>query len=973
MALQFQVVPINFGQGVDTKTNEKLVVPGKLTELKNAVFTEGGTISKRNGYTQLGTATLGGGAPIGPSNALPVFAPDAGVNELIQIGDNSLYSYANQAQEWVEKDPCYSVKLDYKTVYRDADRNLNSDKAVNGNYEAYTWSDLDAGRSGLSIVDTVTGNQILLRNGFVPLAATNNVSRVVAIGTYFYFFYIKATNEIAWKRVDITSPSVLSAETVVASTAAASTKFDVVVADGFIWLVYENTTPTISIAKISSAGAVSATATIAEAMAATTYPTISVSTNVFVYWVTAAGGLRYAVFDAALASVLAATTIDATVPSLSYIYDNQTAVATSATAQTIFYGVRPDIGQPYNTYLNVAEVDTAGVVTAPSVLIRSLQCGSKAFVYNGDVYLWALHESTLQSTFFLVRKDGAVLAKALPGTARIGVILSSVIVSGSSASFAPSVITQLEANFYESKSGIINIFCDFASAKAFNYAQLGKNLHITGGYLSIYDGRSVVESGFHLLPENISVGQTANPGGIEAGVHQYAVVYSWLDNYGQLHRSAPSIPVSVSNSANSENEIIVDTLRVTSKTDIAGECTIEVYRTEAGGTIFYNIKDNAANPTFNDTTVDTITIVDDAADTAIISNEILYTTGGVLENIAPESCSLIDVYQNRMVLAGLPDPLEFAYSKVNISGEGVAFSDLFTTRVDPLGGEISAIRLMDDKIIIFKENTIFYVSGDGPNDTGTANNYSIPALVTSDSGCPFPKSTVLMPLGIMYKSNKGIYLLTRGLQVQYIGAEVEDFNAQTIRSSELLQDKNQVRFLTDSGVTLVYDYFYQQWSTFTNHEGVDANVWKGSYVYLRNDGSVYKETTTFQDVSTNVGMKAVTAWLKMAGIQGFQRVRKIAFLAGYKSAHTLRVRVYYDYNNATYTEYNFDATTVIASSTVPYQFRLSLARQKCEAIKIEIEDTAGAGLLQESYNISDLSLEVGLKGGLNKLKSAQSI
>lgn len=65
-----------------------------------------------------------------------------------------------------------------------------------------------------------------------------------------------------------------------------------------------------------------------------------------------------------------------------------------------------------------------------------------------------------------------------------------------------------------------------------------------------------------------------------------------------------------------------------------------------------------------------------------------------------------------------------------------------------------------------------------------------------------------MPLGIMYKSNKGIYLLNRSLQVDYIGSPVEDYNSQNITSADLIQDKNRRRFLTSSGVTLVYDYYF---------------------------------------------------------------------------------------------------------------------------------------------------------------------
>jgi hypothetical protein len=56
---------------------------------------------------------------------------------------------------------------------------------------------------------------------------------------------------------------------------------------------------------------------------------------------------------------------------------------------------------------------------------------------------------------------------------------------------------------------------------------------------------------------------------------------------------------------------------------------------------------------------------------------------------------------------------------------------------------------------------------------------------------------------------------------------------------------------------------------------------------------------------------------------------------------------------------------------VPYQFRERLLRQKCEAIKFEIQDTS-SGSVAEGYNISDLTLEVGVKPGINRLKASQT-
>jgi hypothetical protein len=57
---------------------------------------------------------------------------------------------------------------------------------------------------------------------------------------------------------------------------------------------------------------------------------------------------------------------------------------------------------------------------------------------------------------------------------------------------------------------------------------------------------------------------------------------------------------------------------------------------------------------------------------------------------------------------------------------------------------------------------------------------------------------------------------------------------------------------------------------------------------------------------------------------------------------------------------------------IVYQFRARTVRQKCESIQFVIEDipqpTNG-----ESYGITDLSIEVGLKKGINKMGALKTV
>jgi len=104
-----------------------------------------------------------------------------------------------------------------------------------------------------------------------------------------------------------------------------------------------------------------------------------------------------------------------------------------------------------------------------------------------------------------------------------------------------------------------------------------------------------------------------------------------------------------------------------------------------------------------------------------------------------------------------------------VPGFPAEFSDVFVNNIDELGGGVTAIGAMDDKLIFFKANTKFFVYGDGPTPSGANNTFSDADRVTSDGGCVNQRSIVSTPMGLMYQSLKGIYLLDRSMVDQSLG------------------------------------------------------------------------------------------------------------------------------------------------------------------------------------------------------------
>jgi len=243
----------------------------------------------------------------------------------------------------------------------------------------------------------------------------------------------------------------------------------------------------------------------------------------------------------------------------------------------------------------------------------------------------------------------------------------------------------------------------------------------------------------------------------------------------------------------------------------------------------------------------------------------------------------------------------------------------------------------------------------------------------------------------MFQSNKGIYLLDRSLQTVYIGAEVEAYNGLTITSAELIQNENQIRYLTSDGRCLVYDYFYGKWATWTNHEGQGATIWQGGggdYVYLRSDGRIFQQSSSsYKDDNDPVEMSLTTSWVKTGGIQGFQRIRRALILGDFKSTHTLQLECGFDYqeyfNELHKFSYMTDLSIIEYGDSTPYgeegyfgtstgvadgvyQFRAHMKKQKCQSVRFRISDTEEANPGQ-AYSISSLMLEVGIRSNTMKL------
>jgi len=1005
MALQKQVVPVQLGQGIDTKTDSKQVVIGKLLSLQNAVLETKKRFTKRNGYKAL--ATLGANC-----NGMLPYNQD-----VIAISNNNLiqdYSQdAGQFFEVVGQHP-----MIYVSSYKGSStfgNHLACDTAIHSSgiqMVAWTTSSSVEGTniSQFAILDSTTKSQLSTN----IIANQTAAPKTVVLGDYLLAFGFSGNQLLAWP-VNYSTPSQVGNVINVSNTLDSShPNYDVVVMGSTAYVSWAKNGGGINCASIDATLSVSSVTTLVGADA-TGSLTIAADSTLNQLWIaySSATTVNYTVVSTSFSAILTTTLIE-TINSVI----NICAICDNGSGQ-IFYEVTGAAGPPAGTYFNAFIRIVPCTNTTPGTpkdFKRSVGLSSKPFkaVVNGfsTTCVMVGYAGQNQGYNFVLNTAGVVLAKLGPDGNASGVsgktqgtLVGGPLPNVTTLSSTDFVVPFLQADFaYGNDSSVVSFFgtqianLDFSNSFSFQGQTASNDLHVTGGLLFMYDGFVFGEHGYNIIaeaPTSFSNYYDSSTNNFNTGTYSYIVVFEWFDNKGNLHRSTPSPAATHTISGNTTTvNVTVPTLRLTSKPGVI----ISVFRnTIAQPANFYRVfsTPNPQNATNSDLS-DTVNVADSTTDAAIVGHQPLYTTGGVEAAFAVPAPKAIFSYKNRLMVVPSETPTVIWFSKLieqSVPGSPVEFASDFTIQINTTGGDLVNGIQMDDKAIVFQENSVLYFVGDGPDDTGANNDFSPPQQIASDTGLADGNSLVLTPIGVMFKSPKGIYLLDRSLQMTYIGQDVEKYNSISVTSAVLIPNTTQVRFMLNAttGVNcLVYDYLLNQWSEFTNHSSVNAAVYQNLYTFLMPNGTLLQETPgAYSDNGAYIPMLIQTGWLSFDQLEGFQRIKKFIFLGDYYSAHALNVYLTYDFDPNTLQTTVINPANVLDFSDTwgsgapwgddatwggdyqNYQFRVFTSRQKCEAIQVTIQDVHTTEIGQ-SFSLSGIAFEVAGKQGVFKLPASQS-
>lgn len=1013
MALPYaQTKKFFFGQGVETRTEQEAIPLGTLHLLQNARLDKAGVIQKKYGSAALPDTVL---IPTGDVHS-PAVVPDikrlTTLGEtLIGIGPNGyptnlsapcndiMFKNSPTENKWIASGSRSGCECCIARLFPVGNVSgvfpygmFATDVAASGKYLCTATANTDGTNFTItiSVIDTDIDRAIYQTTATGTNGAVH--PRVITFNSKFYIF----SKELTGNNLQVTeiNPTTLAVTVNTAVTdsyfnTSEDVFFDAGVNGSSAYLAYRDSGGTTTIKQFSSLNPVTVANTVTTANVPARHLSIFFSgTNVCLAICRAA--------DFRLGSWTSTLTL-LTAPFVAYNAQTEMGYGSDLTLSSLNLVVISE-GTTYgNRNVRSATWDpTTGALTSNFAAVGLggfYQIGSRPFNYFSRWHLYITYRNDSdQDTMFLVhleRLSGSgpsayiPVAKALYGEVRpppnlsVGVtpsqIATSVVAVNSSttrfvASFVRNDGTWADGSFTTNHSNHI-MEVEFNDVRRYYDREAQGNLLFAGGLLGQYDGYEWVENGFLTAPEPPVLTQSAGGSLTALGVYQYVLMYEWTDAAGNIHRSAPSIPATITlTGGNQTVGVVIPGDLLTRK----GNVNVRLFRTEASGTIFYSLSQAP--------------VTDTSADSTIIDNEILYTTGNVLENDSMYLVYGMTIFKDRVWL--LTDRGLY-YSKRMVKGRPVEFSEAFFTNVEDSGGKVTGIATLGDKLLIFKKDKIYFTAGDGPEDTGSGGLFSNPEIIPGDCGCISQTSIAELPSSVMFQARDFIWQMDAGLNLSPVGARVSYFLGETavINKTLVLERQREIKFMMDSRI-LNYNSLTDQWSVDPTYGGPSLTLWRTNLIRSDSSFNVYQQdSSSWKDGSDFVELRASTGWINLEEILGFQRCWLALIHARFYNNHTLNIKVYYDYlpkvvdsytftassaTLAAFTDANLYTASPYAGSGIPYTFRMKLKKQKCTAIKFEFYDSSQSSD-GHSLDLVALSLKLGLKRPDFKIPAAQSI
>lgn len=987
-----QGLPIRLVSGIDTK--DDALVQTEMLAVENGTFQAPGSLHKRYGMTRLAL----------PSSLVRKIAVYN--NELLAIADDGIFSrLTDPADGWSGSKgfPALSRTAE-TTVSSDFQNNTTNggsdnrgmvfgDIAVAGGMCFCAWLEYNTGQNQcyVTIFDIATGAQYI-SHALATGVGQAKQARWFVFGTSVTLIVAGNTTTLAFYAFNSTSaPTSMPAPSTITFTDSPIGPFDFVSSPGAIHSVMAQGSGYKDIRFAASSPTQGGGTSIATATNTVRQLALHFGSDGN-YWV------AWSESDGASTSVIKCMAVTA-------------AGATAATAVTV--GTLTNSTQPVNVGVVYSAVIGGPVVFWEDDLVASEakrlrhrqyslsgttltalaaeqltmlwgEMLSRPFLMGGIPYIWTANMSLavngipFYASAFLLRIDTAdrsalpkarVVAKALHRTAPSRLNNQSVYTA------TPSQIALDGTDILMLAPKLIGTSGTFAQNAAYaptvvrtslsqtvDVAQLTKSLTLGASLLQSYDGAQLVELNHLAPPEQVAAASTGTGGSLVNGAYLYVAVYEWVDANGEIHQSLPSAQGTITLAGGTSTQQIQLSCRAPLLTAKAG-IVVRFYVSLANQqTLFASaVGDASLAGVFGSATTGLISMNVSSIGTAPLYSQ------AALSNDAPQPTNFLVRASDRLWGHAGQGVLEM--SKTRIVTHAGEFSPLLSQQLTSFLTPNALAELSGNRLAVFADEAIAAFDGSGPDNTGSGI-FNDDELINRSIGCKSQAELVRATEGIFFRSKKGYYLLTDGLDVQYVGAKVEAYNA--LASAGLAVDpvSNRIKAALQGAGNplLVLDTFSQTWSTEISTAGIDCRsivFWRDRMELLDAAGFLWEQTPgLFTDNSAAVIMRGRTGWIAPAGFQGFSRVRHIFLQGAKKSDHNLIVNLRFDFKETIVETHTINAGPAVAAND-DYQWRVDVSNQKCKSLSIEFFDDYTGLTPGEGYSLNEIVLDASVEGSFN--------
>lgn len=967
MALQRQRAIIPLRQGVDLKTADKVVDPTKLLQLENASFIVPGRLQKDNGYADLGVDTVDGGELADLRRVI-----GDGVHQ-VAFDERSFYDRIESSGKFVMRDANGGVFASTSAeAVNDVPAHYDVDYACVNGYELLVSTDSANQYAYYAFRERKT--RTIVYSGSVFVITNGVYARAVAVGDALCLFWIDNVNVMALTLLTTSPlPSSLTPVTV-ASDASGNIYWDVAAGSTSAYVAYHYASG-IALARFDPVTALTTnTGTYATGVAPNAGLGIGIqpgTENVLVAWTNNATGLTIAGFTSSCA--LIAHVLENAGATDAYAISICDTGANGADAWLFYY----DHG---NSLVNRRYVKWDGsAVLGSRVPIYGCTPAHKAFVHGSNVYFGLMHWSgdlaeNSENWCCTVRLNGNggdiaaiepiawYMYQSVVGRFNAQNVLPSVAFDDADGEYRFASVERVNVGKVDASGIDYQLEYSLQSLRFYDGSVLPFGQGLLFASNAARDKSGVSDIAFGFAPTIVSVASAGGGSGLETGKsYQYIAVFEMVDAYGNVQRSIPSAPVSVTAGGGHRANIIV-ALPFTRR---ANSPIVRLYRTPGDLASPHSALSVTSVLTLRDAA--TVTLVDDETDATIGARATLYTDGGVLENFPPPMGRCWALHQNRIFSID-EHADELRYTKELVRGEQPAWHpgmsiDAGTDGIKPR----ALISAANGLWVLGLDKTsglgaIALLSGQGANDQGFGSSYALDRLDGADVGVSNYRTALKIPGGILFEDpQRGIHLLPAGggLPVP-IGAPIEaERAALDIVAAVLLEDRREVRFVSRLGRLLVYHYEVGEWSVrqvggFGGDDNVrevtDTCVWNKLHVIGTSGGGggnsgtgvLRHSSDAYRDTGDNlyVPLTISTAWIRLDEFAGLSRLWDVYVLGEGYDAHALTVTIAYDYNADDYDSFSFSGLDVIQMENDGlYELRVQPSRQEAEAIRITLTDS----------------------------------